>query len=393
MNVKLIKLSLIIFFLTQSFFIQGQIETKQSFDPPTNYYITPTGLASWDTVNEAETDFLHYNIYIDYELAISTDTNFIDLNSEINPYYPLIPNQLYYVDINAEYLTGNSTELLYDLTFTPNDSFPGHNEVYVIENDNEFIFYWNSTESKKKNYEYIGSNIYNNDQLLANIPSDTFYVYQNPPQNYNNYCITKVYTEDGGEHSWDSGHSENCFYIGFTEPCFPPSNLIGYRIGPNQNTGVLHWSPPAMNKDREFQYYNIYREGELLNTSPVLDTFYLDYGVSPYDICYEITAMYSVCGESEPSNVACIMMIWAINELDIKTSIYPNPAVSSIKIESDQQIKNIKLLNELGQTLEISSDIKDKNYRFNISEYENGIYFLEIEYEQGIITRKLVIQK
>ncbi|NPD44542.1 MULTISPECIES: T9SS type A sorting domain-containing protein [unclassified Lentimicrobium] len=205
--------------------------------------------------------------------------------------------------------------------------------------------------------------------------------------------MRRVYTEDGGEHSWDSDSEENCLDAGYSESPNPPKELIAFRTGSNQSTAVLNWTPPSIYDNKELLHYNIYREGELINSEPYFDTIYYDDNIGPEDICYEITAVYSQAGESEPSNVACAMMVWGTNELEINTSIYPNPAASILKIEAEHQIKNIKILNELGQNLMISGDIIKQYYQLDISGFENGLYFLAIEFEKGVITKKLIIQK
>lgn len=392
MKATFIKLSLLLLIFTHPFFAEAQNKEEYSFDAPTNFYVTPTGMATWDTVNESQNEFLQYTLWLDG--IFTTDLSINQYDYSAYPVWPLVPNQTYQAQIKAEYSLEYSEGIIFEFIYLPSGFFQGHEEIYTEEYQNNILFSWNPISSKKEDYECIGTNIYKNGDLLMYVPiPDTSFIYENPPGGFYTYCLTRVYTEDGGLHSWDSELEENCTLIGYTEQANPPSNLIAYRTDTNQNTVALHWEAPPMNKNRDFLNYHIYKEGELLNTAPVLDTFYYDYAVSSEDICYEISAIYSQGGESELSNTACILTIGLGNELDIKSNLYPNPANASINIASDNQIKSIKFFNQLGQSLKTINDINTKNYLFDISKYEAGIYFLEIKYEQGKLTKKLIIQK
>lgn len=392
MKAIFIKTTLLLLIFAQSFFVEAQQIHESSFDVPSNFYVTPTGIATWDFNDSTQYSVIEYLIYLDGWHIDNTDGNYNEYNYNwVEPW--LIPNQSYTAGISAIYTDGMSEIVFFEFIYLPSGFFQGVENAHSEEYENNILFSWDPISSKKEEYECIGTNIYKNGELLIYVPiPDTSFIYENPPGGFYTYCLTRVYTEDGGEHSWDSDIEENCIDIGFTEPCNPPNNLIAYLI-PNQNTNVLNWSPPAFNKSREFQYYNIYRDGDLLNSSPVLDTFYYDYGVSPNELCYETTAVYSQSGESEPSNTSCIVLIWVTNELNIRTSIYPNPTSLFYTIESDQKMINIKLTNYLGEIVNKWNNVNDFILKSDIENYKNGIYFLEIEYEQGIIKKKLIIQK
>lgn len=73
---------------------------------------------------------------------------------------------------------------------------------------------------------------------------------------------------------------------------------------------------------------------------------------------------------------------------DHKIDIYPNPASSKLYVVSAQKIKQIILRNALGASILNSSETV-----INVESVPNGIYFMSIQTEKSIITKKINIQK
>jgi len=95
-------------------------------------------------------------------------------------------------------------------------------------------------------------------------------------------------------------------------------------------------------------------------------------------------------------------LFWQNNEVGINNiersfgfSIYPNPSSNEVCISLKNENKdNLKLnvYNQLGmivKTVLINNTIN----RINVSELNNGIYFLKIESQEGISCKKLIIQR
>jgi hypothetical protein len=82
---------------------------------------------------------------------------------------------------------------------------------------------------------------------------------------------------------------------------------------------------------------------------------------------------------------------------DIKednVSIYPNPANTELKIKSDRDITSISIINIHGKTvLRVSTDISEKEHVIDVSDYQEGIYFVRLEMANGTITNSKVIIK
>ena len=62
----------------------------------------------------------------------------------------------------------------------------------------------------------------------------------------------------------------------------------------------------AVDSDREFVGYNVYRDDVLLTEDPITETEYYDYGLTGGYYNYFVTAAYATTGESDPSNIASV---------------------------------------------------------------------------------------
>ena len=80
---------------------------------------------------------------------------------------------------------------------------------------------------------------------------------------------------------------------------------------------------------------------------------------------------------------------------DIKNniSISPNPSNGIIKIENlnsiSDQIKYISITDILGQETLLSTNTNQDT--FDISKFEQGMYFINIHTQNGIITKKIIL--
>lgn len=72
-------------------------------------------------------------------------------------------------------------------------------------------------------------------------------------------------------------------------------------------------------------------------------------------------------------------------------NIYPNPAIDFVTIETEfsEDIIGMKLINPNGQTI---YEAEGFNASINISQLENGIYFIQLATNEVITTKRMVIQ-
>lgn len=73
-------------------------------------------------------------------------------------------------------------------------------------------------------------------------------------------------------------------------------------------------------------------------------------------------------------------------------TIHPNPANNVIIIRADHEIRSLAIINDLGQLIRLVL-VNDTQYQLDASDFEKGIYFIRIVFENdNTITKKIVIQ-
>lgn len=81
-----------------------------------------------------------------------------------------------------------------------------------------------------------------------------------------------------------------------------------------------------------------------------------------------------------------------ITETNLTSKIYPNPAKNNIRVESNQIIKMIRILNVLGQEV-YSKTLSNYGTEVNVSNFHSGIYFVNIETNKGVTTQRISVIK
>lgn len=138
----------------------------------------------------------------------------------------------------------------------------------------------------------------------------------------------------------------------------------------------------------DFLGYNIYRNDSQINTDYIQDTYYTDF--TPIDewACYKATAEYSNCGESEFSNEACITIIGLDNDVKTIAELSPNPVRNNLNILLQDDIINttIKIFNLNGQLI-WSAKVKANCYQINVSNFQEGLYFIHLFDDDSLICK------
>ena len=68
-------------------------------------------------------------------------------------------------------------------------------------------------------------------------------------------------------------------------------------------------------------------------------------------------------------------------------SIYPNPSSSHITIDTEQQVLGMTIIDVTGKKVKaLSNNVK----RIDVAELTKGIYFLQIQTENGLLTKKFI---
>lgn len=158
----------------------------------------------------------------------------------------------------------------------------------------------------------------------------------------------------------------------------------------------LEWHQPVLNSFSEVTGYNIYRDGQLLQSTT--DTIYFD-PLDPYiGYCYRVTVMYSDC-ESDFSNSVCAIIskdpcpIKASSEDIGLGNVYPNPAKSWVTLDIKAGVSKVEIYNLLGNRIHtIKSNGTDQQIPLNVRNWKKGIYLIKYTTIKGTShARKLVV--
>lgn len=144
--------------------------------------------------------------------------------------------------------------------------------------------------------------------------------------------------------------------------------------------------------NREWVGYNLYRDG-ILVAEEISDNYYLDNNTQPGNIyCYQATSVYSICGESEPSNEGCAGPVIVSEKIKVNLNIYPNPVNDYLRVEG-KNISAIHVIDYKGQTKFNKKIDQCSSIKLNTSTYSPGIYIAKIYTEEGMVNRKFIISR
>ena len=86
--------------------------------------------------------------------------------------------------------------------------------------------------------------------------------------------------------------------------------------------------------------------------------------------------------------------VTAINDLstELTANLYPNPATSVVNINTNFVISNVKVINYVGQVI-FETNPAQEGFQINTSNLVSGMYFVQIESNEGyVITKRLTIK-
>jgi len=114
-----------------------------------------------------------------------------------------------------------------------------------------------------------------------------------------------------------------------------------------------------------------------------------EYGATGTQMPYKLSDVGVLIGAGVKNNSTAI---GTINKSDFGINIFPNPTKETLNIESDFNIKELKLYELSGKLVNTKSQNSlNKQMVLNVSEINKGSYVLEICLENNQKTRKLVI--
>ena len=86
-------------------------------------------------------------------------------------------------------------------------------------------------------------------------------------------------------------------------------------------------------------------------------------------------------------NVAT-MGIKQVTSSNEQVTVYPNPAANMVQVAFAGNIININVYDVLGKEI-----ISTKQKNVDVSSLQEGVYFVEIKTNDGIVTKKIIVQR
>jgi len=115
------------------------------------------------------------------------------------------------------------------------------------------------------------------------------------------------------------------------------------------------------------------------------------------EFCFYTTVPNGETDKVVEDNEACFTSNFLITSLseyaksDFRLEIFPNPFATNVTVKSDVKISEIKLLNALGMLVS-EQRLNGSESAIFTNDLAPGMYFLKIETEKGIATKKIVKQ-
>jgi Secretion system C-terminal sorting domain/Carboxylesterase family len=97
-------------------------------------------------------------------------------------------------------------------------------------------------------------------------------------------------------------------------------------------------------------------------------------------------------------NLPCASLVTGSEDLlnpnSYNVNVYPNPTPGDFIIEAEvtKSIKNIELFDITGKSVRLIRNINSNQFKLNRGNLSNGVYFAKVQFEEGIITKKIMIE-
>ncbi len=171
--------------------------------------------------------------------------------------------------------------------------------------------------------------------------------------------------------------------------CNPVRDLYAEAFGDMPEV-ILRWTEPESGSTGNLLGYRILKDGIIMEELPPSQQEYFDLNVD-FDETHEyiVIAIFDDGCEAE-SDPLSVTVIWdAIHENGKEAKIYPNPANDILHVEGSDVIL-VEVFNIMGQSVLYV----DENFKsINISNLQNGVYFVRLKTNDGEKTVKLVIEE
>lgn len=148
----------------------------------------------------------------------------------------------------------------------------------------------------------------------------------------------------------------------------------------------------------------IYYVGDTLLVDLYNDSFYQEKGYYGISICGvhilkvendslvgSISSGIDKMSYNDFKKTTCAKIVSTANKQSIQeVTIYPNPATNQVEITSSSFVHVYQLVDIHGKIIEEKINEHWQNYSLDISTFSSGIYFLKLETDDRIITKKII---
>ena len=172
------------------------------------------------------------------------------------------------------------------------------------------------------------------------------------------------------------------FMYEYTDHPYPVQNL---QLNKETGSYTLTWEAPEQGTPRG---YNIYVNGDLV----MENTNEMSYAINNADnyCSAEVVALYE--DDKESVGIIAVHGLSVTEQIDNNIAIYPNPAKDFVKVSTvNGQQSTVRVYNSLGMLIE-EIEINSNEIEINTSGYNAGIYFINIQTEDGNVTKKVIIE-
>ena len=299
---------------------------------------------------------------------------------------------------NVYSYSGSSEDLPSGIIFETNNTCgsdltcgtPG-NLVATPQGD-AILLTWDAVENPGYGY-----NLYRDGVLYRLVQEGNAYLDETVEPGGHCYRVT-VLCESGesGDYS-----NESCASAG---PCYPPRNL-DFEVASN-NKIKLFWEAPIPDEGRLTGYYLFRKEGDgeyhrirLMGPAAVN---YTDHSlIAEGDYYYRLYAYYSDLDcTSSPANRRYYPNVFelhvyysptGVEENEARVKVYPNPAKSFVTIEAEGMTE-VALYNTLGQCV-LQKEITDSQTVVDLQHVTKGLYLLRVKTENGIVSKRIAVER
>lgn len=105
---------------------------------------------------------------------------------------------------------------------------------------------------------------------------------------------------------------------------------------------------------------------------------------------YSVYAVDANGSMSAPVSTIVLVEFTGVEENEVSFGIYPNPAESELNINSNAASYEYQMINSVGQV--VMSGVANGNVKLNVSELNNGVYFLKVVANGNTSIEKVVIK-